>query len=344
MRSNPVFVLIQTGFIGDIALGLYSASLLKESIPSCTIVYVTIPIAEDLVVHAQHIDHVLIYDKRDKHKGISGILQIAKQLSKYTPEAIFCLHRSFRTALLSVLTHCTHRIGFTISPGSFLYSQSVQYRKNCHEIERNQDLIESYIKGVSLQKITPMINIEQSYLLNIDSEQGIIVIAPGSAWNTKRWPDTHICSLITLLIEQTEYSIVLIGSKQDKDLCQRSIPFEHKRIHNVAGLLSLTQTVSLLAKSNVLISNDSAPVHLASLANCPTIALFGPTHPAFGFGPLAKKSLIVQKDLPCRPCSIHGQKECPLQHHACMETIEPEEVLVNVLEILSHTQSHPRNP
>lgn len=90
-------------------------------------------------------------------------MQIAKQLSMYTPEAIFCLHRSFRTALLSVLTHCAYRVGFTISPGSFLYSQSVQYRRNCHEIERNQDLIQSYIKDESLQKTAPIINIEQSF-------------------------------------------------------------------------------------------------------------------------------------------------------------------------------------
>ena len=344
MRPNPVFVLIQTGFIGDIALGLYSASLLKESIPSCIIVFVTIPIAEDLVIHAQHIDHTVIYDKRGKHKGIKGILQIAHELTKYTPEAIFCIHRSFRTALLSVLTQCTHRIGFISSPGSFLYSQSVQYRKNCHEIERNQDLIESYIKDVNLKKTTPIITQDHNVTVDIDSEHGIIVIAPGSAWNTKRWPEIHIRTLINSLIEQTEYSIVLIGSMQDKDLCESSIPFEHTRIHNVAGLLSLTQTVSLLSISKVLISNDSAPVHLASLAHCPTIALFGPTHPAFGFGPLALNSLIIQKDLPCRPCSIHGQKECPLQHHACMQTIQPQEVYTKVLEIISNTQSHPRNP
>ena len=344
MRPNPVFVLIQTGFIGDIALGLYSASLLKESIPSCIIVFVTIPIAEDLVIHAQHIDHTVIYDKRGKHKGIRGILQIAHELTKYTPEAIFCIHRSFRTALLSVLTQCTHRIGFTSSPGSFLYSQSVEYRKNCHEIERNQDLIESYIKEVNLKKTTPIITQDHNVTVDIDSEHGIIVIAPGSAWNTKRWPEIHISTLINSLIEQTEYSIVLIGSMQDKDLCESSIPFEHTRIHNVAGLLSLTQTVSLLSISKVLISNDSAPVHLASLAHCPTIALFGPTHPAFGFGPLALNSLIIQKDLPCRPCSIHGQKQCPLQHHACMQTIQPQEVYTKVLEIISNTQSHPRNP
>jgi heptosyltransferase-2 len=114
------------------------------------------------------------------------------------------------------------------------------------------------------------------------------------------------------------------------------MPKEHKgRVLNLAGTMTLDQTISHIQQSVLLIANDSAPIHLASLVNCPTIAIFGPTHPAFGFGPLSEKSTVMQKDLPCRPCSIHGQKSCPLGSHACMREIKSQEIAEQALKYLS---------
>jgi heptosyltransferase-2 len=91
---------------------------------------------------------------------------------------------------------------------------------------------------------------------------------------------------------------------------------------DATGRLSLLGSAALLARCRVLITNDSAPLHLASAMNTPTVALFGPTVPAFGFGPLAEPQVVVQHDsLPCRPCHAHGPMECPLGHWRCMRDL-----------------------
>ena len=88
---------------------------------------------------------------------------------------------------------------------------------------------------------------------------------------------------------------------------------------DATGKLSLLGSAALLSRVRALVTNDSAPLHLASAMNTPTIALFGPTIPAFGFGPLATTREIVQQEsLPCRPCHAHGPQACPLGHWKCM--------------------------
>ncbi|MBW7935409.1 MAG: glycosyltransferase family 9 protein, partial [Gemmatimonadaceae bacterium] len=101
------------------------------------------------------------------------------------------------------------------------------------------------------------------------------------------------------------------------------------------GRLSLLASAELIRRCAVLVANDSAPTHLASGVGTPTLTLFGPTVPDFGFGPLAPRSLpIGVEGLACRPCHPHGPRECPLGHHACMQTLEPSRVAEHVRNLL----------
>ncbi|MDQ3137884.1 MAG: hypothetical protein M3Q93_09910, partial [Gemmatimonadota bacterium] len=77
----------------------------------------------------------------------------------------------------------------------------------------------------------------------------------------------------------------------------------------------------------VLVTNDSAPLHLATATGTPIVAVFGPTVPAFGFGPRGERDRVVEHpSLPCRPCSAHGPVRCPLGHHRCMRDLSVEQV------------------
>jgi heptosyltransferase-2 len=85
----------------------------------------------------------------------------------------------------------------------------------------------------------------------------------------------------------------------------------------------------------VLVTNDSAPMHLASAAGTPTVAIFGPTVPDFGYGPLAPLASAVGHDtLPCRPCDRHGPRRCPLGHHRCMRDLLPSDVAARARTLL----------
>ena len=112
----------------------------------------------------------------------------------------------------------------------------------------------------------------------------------------------------------------------------------HPDIIDATGKLSLLGTAALMRRATIVVTNDSAPLHLASAMNLPTLALFGPTVPAFGFGPLAERRSVAQHEtLPCRPCDAHGPKECPLGHWRCMRQVEPERVARLAVELMSNS-------
>jgi heptosyltransferase-2 len=89
-----------------------------------------------------------------------------------------------------------------------------------------------------------------------------------------------------------------------------------------------------MQKAKMVITNDSGPIHFAGLAKCPTIAIFGPTTPKFGFAPTGVNDIIIEnKNLKCRPCAIHGSNSCPLGTHECMTSILPDLVYKEIQRI-----------
>jgi heptosyltransferase-2 len=131
--------------------------------------------------------------------------------------------------------------------------------------------------------------------------------------------------------------VVLIGSEADRSLAE-GIASAGVRgmVLNAAGRLSILQSAELIRRSAVLVSNDSAPMHAGVAMRTPVVALFGATVPAFGFAPLGANDRIHQTEgLPCRPCSIHGGRKCPIGTFECMHKIMAEEVLHTIMELLS---------
>jgi heptosyltransferase-2 len=166
---------------------------------------------------------------------------------------------------------------------------------------------------------------------------GLVGVAPGSVWGTKRWPVAHFIQMSRLLLENTNHILLILGS-QDEQLAAASM--EHglsayaSRVINLAGKTSLDDLRGLYPQLDLLVSNDSSPLHYASAFQVPTLAIFGATVPALGFGPLAPKRLVAEVDLGCRPCSDHGPQECPLGHFKCMKTLLPERVAGMALGLL----------
>jgi heptosyltransferase-2 len=116
---------------------------------------------------------------------------------------------------------------------------------------------------------------------------------------------------------------------------------------SAAGSLSLRQAAALIRRASLLVTNDSAPLHLATAVGTPIVALFGPTVPEFGFGPRRAGDITLgHDDLPCRPCSKHGPPTCPLGHHRCMRDLSVESVMQAIATIASAEESRaicPRN-
>lgn len=336
--------ILQTAFIGDVALSLHLAQVIKSLHPSSHLTFVTTPQAQQLAACSKAINKVIAFDKRRTHKGWKGIRHIIKQLQALHTDCIISPHRSLRSSLITYLTSPLISVGFDKNAMSLLFKHRVRYEKHVHETKRNLNLMTVFddFNIDNANSIATEIKIPDDdikYIDNLldcklpDSSSPLIAIAPGSVWETKKWGKDNFIDLCKSLNDR-HYRIMLIGSKDDAGLCD-SIANNSDSV-SLAGLTSLPQTLRILQMVDLTISNDSAPCHLSELAGSPVIAIFGPTVPDFGFAPRMKRSSIIQiNGLDCRPCAIHGSKTCPIGTHDCMQLIESSMVLNAVEEILS---------
>lgn len=334
-------LIIQTAFLGDVILSLPMLQILKKNFPSSKIDFLCIPATSQLLNNNPYVNEVIVYDKRNS--GVKGIITLIRKLKSKKYDLLISPHRSFRTALISKLTSARKSISFDKSSLSFLYDERVKYENNLHEIQRNLKLLQP--AGISENNIVkPELfpgkeesAVVNKYLsdANIKDSDRFICIAPGSVWFTKRFPKEKFVKLCDLIKDQN-IKIVLTGGESDRDLCEYILNSSlNKNIINAAGKLSVLESGELIRRSSLIISNDSAPLHIANSVGTKVIAIFGATIPGFGFYPYGEKDIIVETNgLKCRPCSIHGGDECPVKTFICMHEIDEKRIFESVLLLL----------
>jgi len=335
-------LVIQTAFIGDVILVTPLFRAIRQELMGSQTYLIVIPETKSIVENNPFVKQLWIYDKKGKQKGIGGFRRLIKQIKEEKFDIALLPHRSYRTALLTRFANIPIRIGFNRSPANWLYSHVVEYQSSQHEIFRNLSLLEPF--GASSKEIIPpeifarendisaVDEILNTY--NVPYEKNLITIAPGSIWPTKRWPESHFSELIDLFFKD-QNNICLIGSEKDKKNGEQICENASGKVYNFIGKLSLTESTELLRRSNLLICNDSAPTHMGSAVNVPTISIFGSTVPEFGFGPVAEKNKILQKDLSCRPCTDHGRIKCPIKTMECLKSITPQKVYNAAKELIN---------
>jgi lipopolysaccharide heptosyltransferase II len=155
----------------------------------------------------------------------------------------------------------------------------------------------------------------------IDPGRGLVALAPGAAHMTKRWPVEHWTDLAAALAARGR-QIVVVGGPDDVTAAT-AVAAAAPGAVMAAGQFGLQGTGALLARASALVSGDTGVMHMATGVGTPVVALFGPTVEAFGFFPYRARATVLQRDLPCRPCSRMGGPACPLGHHACLRDIGP---------------------
>ncbi|MGH7598092.1 MAG: lipopolysaccharide heptosyltransferase II [bacterium] len=338
MASSKKILIVQTAFIGDVILATPLAEAAQQKFPGCHIDFMVIPAAVNLLEKNPFVHRVLIFDKRGSQRGLMALWKMAARLQQERYDLALVPHRSLRSALLVWLAKVPQRIGFDRSAGACFFTKRVPYRQK-HEVERNLDLLHT-LNG-TIQTPSPKIIWDEADTQIVDSfcnenikGRWFCALAPGSVWATKRWPPERFAGLARRLIAETGAQIYLIGGQSDAELCARLAREIGEACINTAGKLTLRQSAALLDRCQILLSNDSAPTHLGVATHCKVITVFGPTVPAFGFAPFGDSHVVIEKKLPCRPCSSHGGKRCPLGTHACMLEISIGEVFSRVMALL----------
>jgi heptosyltransferase-2 len=337
-------VIVHTAFPGDIVLALPLAQRLKAAFPHVHISMVTIPPVSDLLRNHPAIQERIVYDKKGSDRGIPGMLRCAHVLRSRRFDVALIPHRSLRSALICRMAGMPRRIGFSTSAGRWLLTDRVGDDRAVHEIQRNLALLGPL--GVPRgEMLLPSLYPDEADRQAVDLflaahpalDRGrLVAVAPGSVWNTKRWPAANFADVIRR-IEQEGLSAVLIGGEADRDLCAGILAAAGAvRTVSAAGAFPLLRSAEIIRRCRVCVSNDSAPMHLAVAMGTPVIALFGATAPSFGFGPAGAEDVVLQTaGLDCRPCSIHGGAVCPIGTFECMHRMAPGQVLTEILRHVS---------
>jgi len=322
-------LVIQTSFLGDVIL---TTPLIAELAKRGPVDVLATPQGATALANNPDIRTVIKYDKRNTYGSALGLWQTMKEIRGHRPyDVAYLAQGSFRSGLLAILTGAKERIGFASSTGRVLYTRQIPYRPDHHHAQRLWSLAMSECaEPPTRDQIRPRLypsdqdRVQVDHLIrnNGEASQPIVALAPGSAWGTKRWP--YYVDLAKTLAE--EFRIAIIGSNADSVIASEiasALPGES--VIDGTESLSLLASAELIGRAQAIVTNDSAPQHLASAMGTPTLSIFGPTVPEFGFGPLAERHIVAgHTGLSCRPCHRHGPQRCPLGHWRCMRELSTE--------------------
>jgi len=350
-------LVVQTSFLGDIVL---TTPLISELASRGPVDVLTTPEGATILSNNPTIRNLIVYDRRECDSGLVGFgrtvgrirhagLYGSAESSKPQPDdnagydAAYMAQGSLRSAMLVTAAGVKRRIGFNTSQGRRFYTDRVEYRADRHHAERlwwlaNPDSSEPPRRDQIMPSLFPTAEDDQTAGAVVreqlaDISRPFIALAPGSVWATKRWP---FYPELALKIAEA-FNVVVVGGGADLaigDVIVSQLP--QGCAANAAGRLGILASAALIGRSVALVTNDSAPQHLASAMNTPTITTFGPTVPEFGFGPLARNSRVAGRDgLACRPCDRHGPQKCPLGHWRCMRELSSADVFGLLTQTLS---------
>jgi heptosyltransferase-1 len=364
MRSNSgsppqKILIVKLSAIGDVVQTLPMMEALRSHYPQVHIDWLVEEEASDLLTGHPALKRVMVsrrktWQKRLFHRGdfwstLAEIGKFIRELRSVEYDWIIDNHGIFKSGLLVLLSRGRRKIGFQSSPGiadegNYLFTKE-RYRPlniEKHALERYLDLIAQ----IGVRVGTPTLNFpvpanalrEAEKLLqkNGFARHPLVIIHPIAKWPTKQWPLENFARMANALAQRGA-SVVLTGAPDDekpvRELFQR-IPTP-PYVLNLAGQTNLQELAGLFSFSDLVLTPDTGPMHLAAAVQAPLIALFGPTAP-WRTGPYGKGHVILRKPLPCSPCF---QKKCPTME--CMNSLSVEEVLKAAeekLRVVSRTE------
>lgn len=313
MLIDPKKILIiQTAFIGDTILASSVAEELHFSFPKAKIVLLVKKGNESIFENHPFLE-IWTHDKSHKYKSLFTLIKKIRQ-EKF--DVVINLHRYLSSNLMSVFSGAKYIAGFQSFLSNFFHhSVKHQFKKGLHEIHRYHQLVEPITHQKNV--FYPKLYFENHIPNDFDFNKKYVCLFPASIWATKQMPPLKWVELIQRFSK--DVTIYLCGAKNDFQLCE-FIKNKSNRDNcfNIAGKYSILQIASIVKHAQRTYVNDSSPLHIASSVNAPVTAFFCSTVTDFGFYPLSEDSEAIEvKNLDCRPCGIHGHKECPKKHFKC---------------------------
>ena len=333
MKAKEKILVIQTAFLGDLILSTTLFKKIKLKHPNSHITLIVNKGTEQILSNNPNIDTILPVDKKQTFKNPLKFILFLYELQKENFSICYSPHFSHRSSLISFFSGAKIRIGYKESGFGFLHTKTYpRPLRGVHEVQKLLQLVDS----VGLERPEIFLNKEVNGEIKSKMEDvsEFIVVAPSSIWETKRMPIEKFIELVRQILENTPYTPVIIGSKNDKYLSDQIVNVHGSKVVDMTGRTNLMELSYIISRAKCVISNDSSPIHIASAFNIPTLAIFGATITDFGYTPLSERHTISEVSLECRPCGIHGGNICPKQHFRCMMDQNIEEIFLKLKDLL----------
>ncbi|MBI3601599.1 MAG: glycosyltransferase family 9 protein [Candidatus Omnitrophica bacterium] len=298
-------LIVRTDRIGDVILTTPAIKALRKSYPMARISVLVAASTQDLVRGNPYLDEIWLDERSGRHKGWIGFLQLARDIRRPQFDAVFIFHTKRRYNLACFLAGVPVRIGYKNEKYGFLLTsgiKDIRFQGKRHEAEYCLDVLKTVgIEDADLDFFVPTDKQAENWATHWLTSNGlsrdeIIAVHAGASDPAKCWPSERFADLINSLHQRTNCKIVLIGSLQTKALSLQITQLCQSAPLDLTGQTSLAQTVSLLRRCRLLISNDSGPVHIAAAVGIGVISLFMRDQPGINpkrWRPLSDKSVYL---------------------------------------------------
>ncbi len=311
----------------------------RKAFPNTYIAVMVSPQTREIVSGNPSLNEVIVYNK----KGVFQTLRFAKYLKSKKFDLALILHSTNRVNLISFLAGIPKRVGYARGKMDFLLTDRLPYKKRLgekHEAEYSLDVLRSI--GVDARISQLVMPVRKENEENIDGllkESGlgqgekIIVLHPGASCISKMWPQENFARVADILVEKFDARILLVSAPEHVRIGEGVRGLMKNRPVFLCGETSLGDLAALFKRTNLFISNDSGPVHIACAIGVPVISIFGRKDTGLSperWGPLGNRSIALHKDVGCIQCLAHNCNKGFL----CLKSVTVEEVIEKAGQLL----------
>lgn len=349
--SNNITIIFKTGGLGDLLMLSPCIRSYKKIFSQERLLLIVGDSNKNVMTNNPYIDETLTVNDNKIFQGnlfqkIWHSLLLMRMIRRLKAEKIFVCHRDWRWNLVAFLAGVPRRYGFRRDLKGRFLTASADTTQEEHEIYKYAKVF-GLCEGFKLDSVKMDIfitdedeRVVRELLGEIEKSSSFIAISPGGATNAKldmdlkRWPNEYYKKLVQLILNNTSYSVMLVGARSDLRFTE-PLRLHPTRVRDITGKTTIAQTCCALSKSKLLITQDSGPMHIGAAAGIPVIGLFGPTYPR-EYAPVTHpKSIYIWKGdtLGCSPCYKDGIFP-KSSNKRCMYLIAPEEVFEKMKQVI----------
>ncbi len=328
--------LIKPSALGDVVHALPVLSALRGRWPDSHITWVINRAYEPLIAGHPDLDATLAFDRGAMKRGpviaVLTALRFMRQLRQRRFDLVIDLQGLLRTGLMTWATGATRRVGFANAREGAMrfYTDCVEVpdAEEIHAVDRYWRVVEALGAG----------GVEKKFLVPLDrrakpqaAEQPIVVMAMGARWMTKRWPVENFVAVARHSLSRHGGTVVFVGGNEDRALSK--VASRHLPAVDLCGRTTIPELASVLASADVVVANDTGPLHLAAALGRPVVAPYTCTL-VRKHGPYGQFHRTASTNIAC-----HGSYLRTCDHMSCMPTLPPERIIPILDEILSTWQA-----